>query len=145
MCPRRAMASKKSSATYTAAPAALGGRPLKAGQSRWFVGYKKHTMRLWLPTVHPAVTLVPLIRWITPANVAEGGVLLPSLRWCRQALGGGPGIVGAGIGLSVGARQARRPRRLADGRGHQTSCRHETGVARCGRADRGLSARATTG
>lgn len=109
MCPRRAMASKKSSATYTAAPAALGGRTLKTGQSRWFVGYKKHTMRLWLPTVHPAVTLVPLIRWITPANVAEGGLLLPSLRWCRQALGWWPGIVVADLGyLSAPGKRAAR-------------------------------------
>jgi hypothetical protein len=52
---------KKSSATYTAAHAMLGGRTLKTGQSRWFVGYRKHTLRLWLPTVHPSVTLVPLV------------------------------------------------------------------------------------
>ena len=45
---RRAVASKKNSGHYPAAHAALGGRTLKTGQSRWFVGYKKHTLRLWL-------------------------------------------------------------------------------------------------
>jgi hypothetical protein len=39
---------KKSSGSCTAAHAALGGRTLKTGQSRWFVGYKKHTLRWWL-------------------------------------------------------------------------------------------------
>src|ERR1035438_1929290 len=66
ICRRRAAASKKNSGDYTAAHAALGGRTLKTGQSRWFVGYKKHTLRLWLPTRHPSVTLVPLVSWLTP-------------------------------------------------------------------------------
>src|ERR1019366_7290112 len=39
---------KKSTGQYSAARAALGGRTLKTGQSRCFVGYKKHTLRLWL-------------------------------------------------------------------------------------------------
>jgi hypothetical protein len=76
----------------------LGGRTLKTGQSRWFVGYKKHTLRLWLPTGQPAVTLVPLVSWLAPANVAEGGLLLPSLRWCQRQLGWWPGIVVADMG-----------------------------------------------
>ena len=46
----------------------------------------------------PSVRLVPLVSWITPANVAEGGLLLPSLRWCRQCLGWWPGIVVADMG-----------------------------------------------
>lgn len=83
---------KKSTGTYTAAPAALGGRTLKTGQSRWFVGYKKHTLRLWLPTTHPSVTFVPLVTWLAPANVAEGGLLVPSLRWCARRLGWWPGL-----------------------------------------------------
>jgi hypothetical protein len=78
---------KKKSGHYTAAHAALGGRTLKTGQSRWFVGYKKHTLRLWLPTGHPSVTLVPLVSWLTPGNVAEGGLLRSSLHWCRRHLG----------------------------------------------------------
>lgn len=87
----------------------MGGRTLKTGQSRWFVGYKKHTLRLWLPTLHPAVTLVPLVTWITPANVAEGGLLLPSLHWCRRHLNWWPGIVVADMGyLSASSKQAAR-------------------------------------
>lgn len=50
---------KKSTSTQTTAHAAWGGRTLKTGQSRWCVGYKKHTLRLWLPTAHPSGTLVP--------------------------------------------------------------------------------------
>lgn len=103
------MASKKSSATYTATHAARGGRTLKTGQSRCYVGYKKHTLRVWLPTVHPSVTLVPLVSWITPANVAEGGLLLPSLRWCRRHLGWWPGIVVADMGyLAASGKQVAR-------------------------------------
>jgi hypothetical protein len=90
--------SKKNSSNYTSAHAALGGRTLKTGQSRWFVGYKKHTLRLWLPTGHPSVTLVPLVSWLTPGNVAEGGLLRPSLHWCRGHLGWWPGIVVADMG-----------------------------------------------
>jgi len=101
--------SKKNSGAYTAAHAALGGRTLKTGQSRWFVGYKKHTLRLWLPTVHPSVTLVPLVSWLTPGNVAEGGLLRPSLHWCRHHLGWWPGIVVADMGyLSAPGKQAAR-------------------------------------
>jgi hypothetical protein len=55
------------------------------------------------------VTLVPLVSWITPANVAEGGLLLPSLRWCQQHLGWWPGIVVADMGyLSAESKQAAR-------------------------------------
>ena len=107
--PPPAAASKKTSAAYTAAHAALGGRTLKTGQSRWFVGYKKHTLRLWLPTAHPSVTLLPLVTWVTPANVAEGGLLVPSLGWCRRHLGWWPGIVVADMGyLSAESKQAAR-------------------------------------
>jgi hypothetical protein len=136
---------KKSSATYTAAHATLGGRTLKTGQRRWFVGYKKHTVRLWLPTVHASVTLVPLVSWITPANVAEGGLLLPSLRWCRRHLGLVAGDRGGGHGLSVRAEQASRPRRLAECGGHQIARRYETRPAVCERDPRGMSARPTLG
>ena len=108
-CRPRAAASKKSSGHYTAAHASLGGRTLKTGQSRWFVGYKKHTLRLWLPTQHSSVTLVPLVSWLTPGNVAEGGLLRPSLHWCRRHLGWWPGIVVADMGyLSAEGKQAAR-------------------------------------
>jgi hypothetical protein len=87
----------------------LGGRTLKTGQSRWFVGYKKHTLRLWLPTVHASVTLVPLVSWLTPANVSEGGLLVPSLRWCQRQLGWWPGMVVADMGyLAAASKTAAR-------------------------------------
>jgi hypothetical protein len=66
-------------------------------------------LRLWLPTAHPAVTLLPLVSWVTPANVAEGGLLVPSLRWCRRHLGWWPGLVVADMGyLSARCKQAAR-------------------------------------
>ena len=105
----RAVVSKKNSATYTALRATLGGRTLKTGQSRWFVGYKKHTLRLWLPTAHSSVTLLPLVTWVAPANVSEGGLLVPSLHWCRRHLGWWPGIVVADMGyLGAESKQAAR-------------------------------------
>lgn len=109
ICPPPAAASKKSSNRFTAPHAALGGRTLKTGQSRWFVGYKKHTLRLWLPTRHPSVTLLPLVSWVTPANVAEGGLLVPSLHWCRRHLGWWPGLVVADMAyLSAASKAAAR-------------------------------------
>ena len=80
----------------------MGGRTLKTGQSRCFVGYKKHTLRLWLHHYPVGVQLVPLVSWATPANVSEGGLLVPSLiiassnrigirRWSWRTWGiGGP-------------------------------------------------------
>jgi hypothetical protein len=62
----------------------MGRRTIKAGQSCWFVGYKKHTLRLWWRPYAPAVLLVPLVSWIAPANVAEGGLLQPSLHYCDR-------------------------------------------------------------
>lgn len=109
ICRPRAAGSKKNSAAYTAAHASLGGRTLKSGQSRCFVGYKKHTLRLWLPTAQTSVTLLPLITWVAPANVSEGGLLVPSLDWCRRRLGWWPGIVVADMGyLAAESKQAAR-------------------------------------
>ena len=48
ICPPPVSAAKKSTGPFSAAHAALGGRTLQTGQSRCFVGYKKHTLRLWL-------------------------------------------------------------------------------------------------
>ncbi len=87
----------------------MGWRTFKTGQSRWFVGYKKHTLRLWLPTRHAAVTLLPLVSWVVPANLAEVGLLLPSLRWCQKQLGWWPGLVVADMGyLSAKHKRAAR-------------------------------------
>src|ERR1022692_3912360 len=83
-CPPLVAASKKSTGPYSAAHAALGGRKLKTGQSRCFVGYKKHTLRLWLHHYPVGVQLVPRVSWGTPANVSEGGLLIPSRQYCQQ-------------------------------------------------------------
>jgi len=75
---------KKNTGTYTAQHAALGARTRKTGQSRWFGGYKKHSFRLWWRAYSPAVLLVPLVSWVAPAKVSEGGLLVPSLQYCDQ-------------------------------------------------------------
>jgi len=55
------------------------------------------------------VTLVPLVSWLTPANVAEGGLLVPSLRWCARHLGWWPGLVVADMGyLAAQSKQVAR-------------------------------------
>jgi len=56
----------------------------KTGQSCWYVGYKKHTLRLWWREHEESVLLVPLVSWITPANVFEGSLLVPSLHYCQR-------------------------------------------------------------
>lgn len=104
-------ASKKSTGQYSAARAALGGRTLKTGQSRCFVGYKKHTLRLWLHHYAVGVQLVPLVSWVTPANVSEGGLLRPSLHYCQQQWGWCPPLVVADMGyLGAAAKQQCRER-----------------------------------
>jgi hypothetical protein len=102
---------KKDTGTYTAAHAALGGRTLKTGQSRWFVGYKKHSFRLWWREYAPAVLLVPLVSWVTPANVAEGGLLVPSLHYCDRRWSWWPRQVVADMGyLAAEAKRRCRER-----------------------------------
>jgi hypothetical protein len=71
----------------------LGARTLKSGQSRWFVGYKKHTLRLWLNGYAPSVQLVPLISWVAPANRNEVQLLWPSLHYCAHRLNWLPDLV----------------------------------------------------
>ncbi len=89
---------KKDTQSYTAHRAGLGGRTLKSGQSRCFVGYKKHTFRLWWREHTDAVLLVPLVSWVAPANVSEGGFLVPSLRYCERRWSWWPQIVVADMG-----------------------------------------------
>ncbi len=60
----------------------MGARTLKTGQSRFFVGYKKHTFRLWLQRYPRGVLLVPLVSWVAPANLGEGCLLRPSGAHC---------------------------------------------------------------
>lgn len=71
----------------------MGARSLKPGHTRFFVGYKKHTLRLWISGFEPFVLLVPLITWAAPASVPESYLLKPSINYCRQRLEFCPEIV----------------------------------------------------
>jgi hypothetical protein len=71
----------------------LGGRTIKTGQSRWFVGYKKHTLRLWLSGFSTHVLLVPLVSWLAPANRGDALFLRPSLHYCARWLEWLPNLV----------------------------------------------------
>jgi hypothetical protein len=53
---------------------------------------------LWLRSYEPAVLLVPLVSWATPAHVPEGYLLKPSIRQCQQRLGWRPDIVVGDLG-----------------------------------------------
>ena len=61
ICRPPVAASKKSTGPYSAAHAALGGRTLKTGPRRCFVGDKKHTLRRWRHHYLAEVPLVPLV------------------------------------------------------------------------------------
>lgn len=96
------------------------------GQARWYVGYKKHTLRLWLHDQRGAVQLVPLVSWITGANVYDGRLLLPSLRYCQRVWEWCPSIVvGDGAYLS---RDAKRECRLRWNVAVLTRLRSDMGV-----------------
>lgn len=71
----------------------MGARTVKSGLSRWFVGYKKHTLRLWLPQRKETVLLVPLMSWIAPANRGDALFLEPSVRYVRRHLDFVPSFV----------------------------------------------------
>lgn len=77
----------------TALRAAVGARTVKSGQSRWFVGYKKHTLRLWVGQTAGPVLLAPLMSWAAPGNRCDVLFLEPSLRYCHHRLGFVPDIV----------------------------------------------------
>ena len=70
------------------------------------MGYKKHTLRLWRHHYPVGVQLVPLVSWVTPANVSEGGLLVPSLHHCQQQWDWCPPLVVADMGyLAAQAKQ----------------------------------------
>jgi hypothetical protein len=91
-------AQKKKTGQYSAPRAALGGRTLKCGQSRFFVGYKKHSFRLWLRRYQRGVLLVPLVSWVAPANYGEGGFLRPSVVYCHRRWQWYPHLIVADMG-----------------------------------------------
>lgn len=83
---------------YSARAAAVGGRTIKTGQSRWFVGYKKHTLRLWLSHYCERVLLVPLVSWLAPGNRGDALFLPPSVRYCARHLDWVPELVVGDMG-----------------------------------------------
>lgn len=76
----------------------MGGRTLKTGQSKCFVGYKKHTLRLWLTSHSHSVLLIPLVSWIAPADISESKFLVPSLHYSYQRWKWTPSFVAADMG-----------------------------------------------
>jgi len=79
---RRQIPLKKTTGEYSADRAKTGARTPKSGSGRWFVGYKKHSFRLWLTQQAHAVLLVPLVSWIAPANRNDLLFLNPSVQYC---------------------------------------------------------------
>ena len=82
----------------------IGGRSRKDGYTRYYVGYKKHTLRLWLRQHRPFILLAPLISWAAPANRDDLVFLEPSLAYCARHLDWVPSIVVgdlAYLGLAV--------------------------------------------
>jgi hypothetical protein len=71
----------------------VGARTIKTGQSRWFAGYKKHTLRLWLPQCGEKVLLVPLVSWVAPANRNETRFVKPSVELCLKRLHWAPALI----------------------------------------------------
>ncbi len=93
ICQRRPTDIKKPCGSYYAKRAAIGGRSRKDGYTRYYVGYKKHTLRLWVRQHHPAILLVPLMSWAAPANRDDLVFLEPSVRYCAEHLDWTPDIV----------------------------------------------------
>jgi hypothetical protein len=84
---------KKETGRYAARRAEVGVRTRKSNQGRWFVGYKKHSLRLWLANVADQVVLAPLMSWAAPANRQDLLFLEPSLRYCHKRLDFVPDLV----------------------------------------------------
>lgn len=80
----------------------MGARSLKAGHTRFYVGYKKHSLQLWLNNYPRTVRLIPIVSWLTPACVPEGYLLKPSIRYCWKRLGWRPDIVVGDLGYIHG-------------------------------------------
>lgn len=71
---------------------------MKPGHTRFFVGYKKHTLRLWISGFEPFILLAPLVTWAAPASVPESYLLKPSIKYCQQRLDFIPNIVVGDMG-----------------------------------------------
>jgi hypothetical protein len=63
-------------------------------------------LRLWWKAYTDGVLLIPLVSWVAPANVSEGGLLVPSLHYCARRWCWWPAIVVADMGyLAAPAKQ----------------------------------------
>lgn len=71
----------------------MGARTVKSGQSKWFIGYKKHSLRLWFSKHQDSVVLIPLMCWTAPANRGDVLFLEPSLRYLHRYLNFTPWLV----------------------------------------------------
>jgi len=80
----------------------LGARSLKPGHTRFFVGYKKHSLQLWMNSYPGTVRLIPIVTWLTPADVPEGYLLKPSIHYCWRRFGWRPDIVVGDLGYIHG-------------------------------------------
>ena len=75
------------------------------------MGYKKHTLRLWLNQCAEQVLLIPIISWAVPANRSEALFLWPSLHYCWQRLDWLPDLVVGDMGyISLATQRKIRER-----------------------------------
>lgn len=94
---------------YFAHRAKIGARSRKDGQSRYYVGYKKHTLRVWLRQHSSSILLAPLVSWAAPANRDDSIFLEPGIYYCAKRLEWTPDIV-VGDMAYVGLHRQRRLR-----------------------------------
>lgn len=59
-------------------------------------------MRLWLNSDPSAVRLIPVVSWLTPADLPEGYLLKPSIGYCWKRFGWRPDIVAGDLGYIHG-------------------------------------------
>ena len=66
---------------------------------------------MWLHDYAVGVLLVPLVSWMAPANVSEGGFLVPSLHYCQRRWSWCPPLMVADMGyLAAEAKRQCRER-----------------------------------
>jgi hypothetical protein len=59
-------------------------------------------LRLWLNSYPSTIRLIPLVSWLTPADVPEGYLLKPSIYYCWRRFGWRPDIVVGDLGYIHG-------------------------------------------
>jgi hypothetical protein len=80
----------------------VGARTRKAGHTKFYVGFKKHTLRLWLRAHQSSVLLIPVSTWAAPAHLPEGYLLKPSIHYCWRRFQWRPDIVVGDLGYIHG-------------------------------------------